>query len=45
MALINCEINLIPTWSPNFVTFNEANNKNTTFVITDAKLCVPVVTL
>ena len=46
MALINCEINLILTWSANctFISTNVAN-QNATFEITDTKLYVPVVTL
>ena len=46
MLLINCEINLILTWSPNciIVSANIAN-QNEKFSITDTKLCVPVVTL
>ena len=37
MSLINCDINLIRTWSANFVMSNAAANKATTFAITDAK--------
>ena len=46
MPLINCEINLILTWSTNDVIVS-ANvvNQNATFAITDRKLYVPVVTL
>ena len=44
MPLINCEINLILTWSANCVTSNAAANQVTTFAITDTKLYVPVVT-
>ena len=46
MSLINCEINLILTWSTNFV-FVSTNvaNQNATFEITVTKLYVPVVTL
>ena len=46
MPLINCEINLILTWSTNCVIVS-ANiaNQNATFEVTDAKLYVPVVTL
>ena len=43
MLLINCEINLILTWSEKFVLSNDT--KATTFAITDTKLYVPVVTL
>ena len=46
MPLINCEINLLLTWSKNFViSFNTTANQETTFVITDTKLYVPFVTL
>ena len=43
MPLINCEINLVLTWSANCV-ISECNTV-TTFAITDTKLYVPVVTL
>ena len=43
IPLINCEINLILTWSKNCV-INFATEK-TKFELTDAKLYVPVVTL
>ena len=43
MALINCGINLILTWSDKFVLSND--EKATTFAITDTKLYLPVVTL
>ena len=44
--LINCEVNLILTWSANcvIVSTNDAN-QNATFAITNTKLYVPVVTL
>ena len=46
MALINCEINLILTWSTNCVIVStNVENQNTKFEITDTKLYVPVVTL
>ena len=45
MPLINCEINLILTWSANCVISNSAANQGTTFATTDTKLYVPVVTL
>ena len=46
MALINCEIKLILTWSTNCVIVStNVANKNATFEITDTKLYVPVVTL
>ena len=47
MPLINCKINLIPTWSANCFVI-EAPIKNqipTIFTITDAKFYVPVITL
>ena len=43
MPLINCEVNLILTWSSTCV-ITESNGAGT-FAITDAKLYVPVVTL
>ena len=43
MPLINCEINLILTWSEKCELFND--KKATPFAITDTKLYVPVVTL
>ena len=43
MALINCEVNLILTWSSTCVITN--SNGAGTFAITDTKLYVPVVTL
>ena len=46
MPLINCEVNLILTWSSSCVIISTAiRNQNATFVITDTKLFVPVVTL
>ena len=46
MLLINCEINLILTWSANCVVIsNNVANQNATFAITDTKLYVTVVTL
>ena len=45
MPLINCETNLILTWSKNCVISNAAAHQDTTFAITDTKLYVPVVTL
>ena len=46
MPLVNCEVNLILTWSSTcvFVATN-IPNQNATFAITDTKLYVPVVTL
>ena len=43
MPLINCEINLILTWSPDCVITN--STRAGTFSITDTKLYVPVMTL
>ena len=43
MPLINCEVNLILTWSSTCVITN--SNGAGTFAITDTKLYVPVVTL
>ena len=43
MPLINCEVNLILTWSSTCVITNSAGAG--TFEITDSKLYVPVVTL
>ena len=46
MPLINCEVNLILTWSSTCVLIGtNINNQNATFAITDTKLYVPVVTL
>ena len=46
MPLINCEINLVLTWSANCVIVaSNVANQNATFSITDTKLYVPVVTL
>ena len=43
MPLINCEINLILTWSANCGI--SEGNRVSTFAITDTNLYVPVVTL
>ena len=43
MPLINCEVNLILTWSSTCVI--TVSNSVGTFAITDTKLYVPVVTL
>ena len=46
MLLINCEINLILTWSANSVIVSTAvANQGAIFSITDTNLYVPVVTL
>ena len=45
MLLINSEINLILTWSANFVMSNAAVNQAITFAIIDTKRYVPSVSL
>ena len=46
MPLINCEVNLILTWSPYCVLIaTDIQNQAATFEITDTTLYVPVVTL
>ena len=46
LPLINCEVNLVLTWSANCVIVStNVANQNATFAITDTKLYVPVVTL
>ena len=46
MPLINCEVNLILTWSSTCVLVaTDVANQNATFPITNTKLYVPVVTL
>ena len=46
MPLINCEVNLILTWSSTCVSIATGiQNQAVTFAITDTKLYVPVVTL
>ena len=46
MPLINCEVNLILTWSSTCAPIaTDIANENATFAITDTKLYVPVVTL
>ena len=46
MPLINCEINLILTWSANCVIVStNVANENETFAATDTKFYVPVITL
>ena len=45
MPLINCEINLLLTWSASCVIVStDVGNQNATFAITDTKLYVLVVT-
>ena len=45
MSLINCEINLILTWSTNCVISSVDANQTTKFAITDTRSNVPIVTL
>ena len=46
MYLINCEVNLILTWSANCViVYTDVVNQGATFTITETKRYVPVVTL
>ena len=46
MSLINCEINLILTWSNRcFIIDKPIVGQEPTFTITDTKLCVSIVTL
>ena len=46
MPLINCEVNLISTWSSTCVIVSTNNsNQNAAFTITNTRLYVPVVTL
>ena len=46
MSLINCEVNLILTWSSTCVLIaTNSPNQNGTFAITDTKIHVPIVTL
>ena len=46
MSLINCEVNLILTWSSTCVLIStNIPNQHATFAITDTRLYVPVVTL
>ena len=46
MPLINCDVNLILTWSANCVIVStDVANQNAMFTITETKLYVPVVTL
>ena len=46
MPLINCEVNLILTWSADCVIiYTNVANQVSTFTITEANLYVPVVTL
>ena len=46
MPLINCEVELLLTWSENFLIFStNAADQNPAFTIAETNLYVPVVTL
>ena len=46
MPLINCEVELILTWSADCVIiYTDVNNQVPTFTITETNLYVPIVTL
>ena len=46
MPLVNCEVNLILTWSTNYVIiYTNIANQIPTFTITETNLCVLVITL
>ena len=45
MPLINCKINLYLNWSKKCIIVASDINQETTFSITNTKLCVPIVTL
>ena len=46
MSLINCEVNLVLTWSANrVIVYTNVANQGATFAITETKLYVPLVTL
>ena len=46
MPLINCEVELISTWSAGCaITYTDVANQNPTFTTTETNLYVPVVTL
>ena len=46
MPLINCEVNLILTWSADYaIIYTDVANQIPTFTITETNLYVPVVTL
>ena len=46
MPLINCEVNLILTWSANcIIVYTDVVDQGATFTITETKLYVPLVTL
>ena len=46
MPLTNCEVNIILTWSANYVIiYTNVENQIPTFTITETHLYVPVVTL
>ena len=46
MSLINCEVNLVLTWSANrVIVYTNVANQGATFAITETKLYIPLVTL
>ena len=46
MSLINCEVQLILTWSANcIIIYTDVANQKPTFTIIETNPCVPVVTL
>ena len=46
MPLINCEVNLILTWSVDcFIIYTDVENQIPAFTITETNIYVPVVTL
>ena len=46
IPLINCEVNLILTWSANcIIIYTNIGNQNPTFPINETKPYVPIVTL
>ena len=46
MSLVNCDVNLILTWSANFmIIYTDVANNIPTFSMTDANFCVMVITL
>ena len=45
MSFINCNINLILTWSANYlIVSTDVVNQGATFALTETKLYIPVVT-
>ena len=46
MPLINCEIEILLTWSANcIIIYTNVNNQILTFTLTETNLYIPVVTL